>query len=97
MEFRSAALWVCILAFVGSSATIVNSIYPNNQSVVLGTIVLAGSFVLFLAFIAEMMTFSIVSAVQGKKLEEQTGLLATVIGRSVFKVIDEEMEKKKQS
>ena len=97
MEFRSAALWVCILAFVGSSATIVNSIYPNNQSVVLGTIVLAGSFVLFISFVAESMIYAIVSAVQGKRLEEQTGLLATVIGRSVFKVIDEEMEKKKLS
>ena len=97
MEFRSAALWICILAFVGSSATIVNSIYPNNQSVVLGTIVLAGSFVLFISFVAENMIYAIVSAVQGKRLEEQTGLLATVIGRSVFKVIDEEMEKKKQS
>jgi len=97
MEFRSAALWICILAFVGSSATIVNSIYPNNQSVVLGTIVLAGSFVLFISFVAESMIYAIVSAVQGKRLEEQTGLLATVIGRSVFKVIDEEMEKKKQS
>jgi hypothetical protein len=52
--------------------------------------------VLFIAFVAESMIYAIVSAVQGKRLEEQTGLLATVIGRSVFKVIDEEMEKKKQ-
>ena len=93
MELRSTTIWICLIAFVGSAGLIANGVFPNNTSVVVGALILSGSFALYVAMISEFAIGSIVSAIHGKDLEQQTSLLATVIGRSLYKVITEEKAK----
>jgi hypothetical protein len=95
MELRSTILWICLIAFVGSAAFIANTLVPNNQGIVIMTAILAGSICLFIAMIAELMTANIVSAVQGKDMEERTSVLTNVIGKALYKIITEEKEKNK--
>ena len=93
MELRSITIWICLIAFVGSAGLIANGISPNNTSVVVGALILSGSFALYVAMISEFATGAIVSAIRGKELEQQTSLLSAVIGRTLYKVITEEKEK----
>jgi predicted lipoprotein with Yx(FWY)xxD motif len=71
---------------------IVNSLYPSNQTVLVGTAALTASIALFIALVAETMTTNIVSAVVNKNLEDQTSLLSAVIGRTLYKVIKDEQK-----
>jgi hypothetical protein len=89
MDLRSLILWICLIAFVGSAGLIGNAIYPNNTGVVVGAIVLSASLCLFIAMIAELISSSIVSAVKGKNMEDQTSVLTAVIGRTLYEILAE--------
>ena len=93
MELRSITIWICLIAFVGSAGLVANGIFPNNTSVAVGALILAGSFALYVAMISEFATGTIVSAIRGKDLEQQTSLLSAVIGRTLYKVITDEKAK----
>jgi hypothetical protein len=93
MELRSTILWICLIAFVGSASFIANALVPNNPTVVIGAAILTGSLTLYIAIVAELMTSNIVSAVQGKNMEEQASVLTSVIGKTLYKVIAEEQAK----
>ena len=90
MNVRSVIFFICLIAFVGSSSMIVNSLFPDNQTAVIATAVLTASLSLYAALIIETMTTNIVNAIVNKNLEDQTSLLSAVIGKTLYKVIKEE-------
>lgn len=94
---RSVLFFICLVVFVGSSAGMVNSLYPDNQSLIIATAALTASIALFIALVAEVMTTNIVNAVVNKNLEDQTSLLSSVIGKTIYKVMKDEKERENQS
>jgi len=94
MNVRSVVFFISLIVFVGASSMIVNIIYPDNQTVIIATAALTASIALFIALVAETMTSNIVNAVVNKNLEDQTSLLSAVIGKTLYKVLEDEKAKK---
>lgn len=92
--FKQAVLLVCLVGIVGSSASLVNSIYPNNGTAVIAATVGVGMFVLFIFLTAEILVVNLKNAIFDQKQRENDELLAAVIAKSVYTAIIEEQNKK---
>jgi hypothetical protein len=96
MSVKTNVFFVCLIAMIGAAALIVNGIFPNNTHALVGAVILCASGALYAALLTEVATANIVNAIVEKNLENQTSLLASVIGKSVYKVIKEEESNNKE-
>ena len=53
MDLRSVVVWICLILFVGSAGLISSAIFPNNTAIVIASVLLSGSFCLYLAILTE--------------------------------------------
>lgn len=90
MNVKSVVFFICLIVFVGSASMIANSLFPDNQTIVIAVAALSASMCLFIALVAETMTANIVNAVIHRDLTDQTSLLSAVIGRTLYRVIKDE-------
>ena len=86
-------LLICLIGIVGSAATFVNSVFPNNGTLVIAASVGVGMFVLFIFLTAEILVVNLKNAIFDQKQKENDELIATVVARSVYRAIQEEKEK----
>ena len=93
MNARTVIFLLGLVGIIGASALIINSLYPNNSTALVGIVILTASIALFIALLIEVMTANIVNAIVNKNLENQTSLLSAVIGKAVYKVLKDENEK----
>lgn len=78
---------------ISAGALVVNSIYPENSTIMIGIAILIASVALFIALLAEVLTLNIVNAVVNKDRADQVSLLSAVIGKTLYKVIADEKAK----
>lgn len=90
MNTKTLIFLIGLIGIIGSSAAIINSIVPDNSTVLIGIVILSASVSLFIALLIEIMTLNIVTAIVDKNLENQTSLLSAVIGKAVYKVLNDE-------
>jgi hypothetical protein len=90
--FKQAVLLICLVGIVGSSASLVNSIF-NNANAMIAAAVGSGMFVLFISLTAELVVYNIKSAIHDQKVKENDELLAAVIAKSVYTAIKEDQIK----
>jgi hypothetical protein len=95
--FKQAVLLVCLVGIVGSSASLVNSIYPNNGTAVIAATVGVGMFVLFIFLTAEILVVNLKNAIFDQKQKDNDELLAAVVAKSVYTAIMEEQKKKDET
>ena len=93
MNVKTLIFLIGLIGIVGSSAAIVNSIYPDNSTALIGIVILSASMSLFIALLVETMTQNLVSAIIDKNLENQTSLLSSVIGKAIYTVLKDEHKK----
>jgi len=93
-QFKQGILLVCLIGIVGSAASLVNSVYPNNSGAIISTAVGASMAALFMFLVTELVVININSAIQSNKERENNELLAVVISRAVFTALKEDKEKK---
>jgi len=93
MNAKTLIFLIGLIGIVGSSAAIVNSIFPENSTALIGIVILSASMSLFIALLVETMTQNLASAIIDKNLENQTSLLSAVIGKAVYNVLKDEKKK----
>jgi len=81
---------------VGGSAIFVNAIFPDNSTALIGIAIMSAALALFVSLLADVMTMNIVNAVVNKDRADQVSLLTGVIGKTLYKVIEEEKAKDKK-
>jgi hypothetical protein len=93
MNAKTLIFLIGLIGIVGSSAAIVNSIFPENSAALIGIVILSASMSLFIALLVETMTQNLASAIIDKNLENQTSLLSAVIGKAIYNVLKDEKKK----
>jgi hypothetical protein len=94
MNARTTTFYICLIGIVGGSAAIVNSLCPGNSTALVGIVAMTASMALFISLLADVATLNIVNAVVNKDRADQVSLLTGVIGKTLYKVIEEEKTKK---
>lgn len=93
-QFKQGILLVCLIGIVGSAASLVNSIFPNNSGAMLAAAVGSAMFVLFIALTAELTIINLSRAILDQKQKDNDELISVVIAKAVYRAISEEKEKK---
>lgn len=96
MNARTVIFYVCLISMVGGSAIFVNSIFPDNSTALIGIAIATAALALFVSLLADVMTMNIVNAVVNKDRADQVSLLTGVIGKTLYRVIEEEKAKEKK-
>ena len=79
---------------IGGSAIVANAIFPANSSVLVGAVLLTAGAALFISLLTDVLSLNIVDAIINKERADQIGLLTGVIGKTLYKVIEDEKTKK---
>lgn len=94
MNARTTVFYICLISMVGGSALVVNSICPGNSSALIGVVILTAAMALFISLLTDVLGMNIVNAILNKDRADQVSLLTGVIGKTLYKVIEEEKSKK---
>lgn len=92
-QFKQGILLICLIGIVGSSAAMINSLFPNNSGAMIGAAVGSAMFVLFIALTAELTIINLSRAILDQKQKDNDELMAVVISKAVYHAIQEEKKK----
>jgi len=92
-EKKQYTVWITLIGVVGSSAMLVNSIYPNNTGAIISAAVGAGLAVLFVTLSLEMLVYNLKMAIQSDKEQTNNELVATVVAKAVYNALKNDEKK----